>query len=735
MKLISDGKQYLPVDDPQGRLFLNEPIKRYLDARDRDEIFFLVGPKGIGKTTLLRQKSHLYRQKPGIKFNANSNELVEYISAPPASFSKAELLHFTELDLWERIWRYTLRLIALKTADPPDLSRETKDALKGPIRISSLLQDLLSGRDEIYRKLDKFESILTQDIGRVQSGVAIFIDNVDQAFDRILRKYHYSDDYFEGNNSPAAEFWVNAQIGLLSSAYDLNCDISHIKVFATCRREAYELLPGTLKSNIENYTTKLEYSKEEIKNILELKLQEMGIGKIEEGKSVLLGKYLGFEKRPHPIIQDPETKQQKMEDPFEYLYRHTFGRPREIVILLQQLHDKVISLPDYHHWDFNKKLDSIRDVVNLAGREFFEWYQEEIVPHFDKEKLSEFIKLLRTNLIEKEETGRFDRETMKAYYVYGLLGHTIRKPGHDNLVQKFLPVARYNYRSFSSLPPEEYYLIHPAMDQTVIDMRGYDNHYNKINIIGDGYPFILPQDYLKKSGTEDISWYLPTGVHSGRWDKGYPNYKHDLPLKEYYLAYFSKYESLGQDLRKKFDLTFSALVRFHYYTLLRNQFGKPYESSVNESYSLLFKQLQLKKEYQTALTEASESNYSIFYNRIFGRLLLLGCHLFLHLECSKIHSLMVAENGDYLNAEDSAGKTKFQYLRTAFYVEGLRDDSEHPEKDYIFGYLSPFEQNVLREWSENLKNIPMELTFYAEPGHREWLIGSGVLKNFWMPKS
>ncbi|MCB0706793.1 MAG: ATP-binding protein [Saprospiraceae bacterium] len=730
MKLISDGRQFLPVDNPQNSLYINEAIKRYLGTTERDEIFFLVGPKGIGKTTLLRQKSHLYRQKPGMKFNANSNELVEYLTASPPSFSKDELLKFKSLDLWERIWRYCLRIIALKTADLTEVSKEVRPLLTNSLRITSLLQNLLSSREEIFKTLEYYEQFLMNDVGKIQSGVAIFIDNVDQAFDRILRNYHHSDNFYKGRNSPTAELWVNAQIGLLSAAYDLNCDLSHIKIFATCRREAFELLPGPLRSNIENYTTKLEYSKTEINEILELKLQEMKVGKVDPKKPYLLEKFLGFKERPHPFIIDTVTKEKRNENPFDYLYRHTFGRPREIVILLQELNDKVISAPNYYKWDIEEKLNRISEVVNLASRDFFDWYQDEIIPHFDKIQLEKFIKLLSTNYIKQEELPRFDPDIIKAYYVFGLIGYTIRRPGQDGLLQKFLPAAKYNYKGFTNLQPSEYYLIHSVMDQSIIDIRGYENHYNPTNIIGNGYPFKEPEVSFEHS--KGIDYYYPLKVNANRWKNSNPNYKHHLPLKNYYDNYFSSPNSLNETLEKELDKSFNELTSLHFYTLLGRQFPGEYSEEKQKCLYKLQNELKLKREYQKTLKDSTPGNMLIFQNRIHGRLLFLGCYLLLNMDYDPIHNLFVSGSDNYLNDQILGSKSKLDYFRTSFFIHGLSKNQDLLSKEEIFTHLSSFEKDKIKKWAkEIIPSIINNLNDLKE-NHKAWVLQSNLFNTDWL---
>ena len=724
MKLIYDGRQYLPVDDPQSRLFLNRAIEKFLEVDERRETFFLVGPKGTGKTTLLRQKSHIYRNNPGIKYNVNNKELVEYLTASTGIYSKEKLIQFKELDLWERIWRHCLRAMALKVAAPPGLSEKVRELIEGHVRVSSLLQGLLSGRDNIFKKLELYEEELTKEIGRIQSGIAIFIDNIDQAFDRTLRAYHYTDKFHEGKLSDATELWVNAQIGLLSSAYYLNSENAHIKVFATCRSEAYELVPGMLKWNLDNYTTKLEYTKDEIEEIMNLKLNEMGYLKTSDNHSPL-SQFLGLEKRPHPFVIDPKTGEYEEENLFNYLYRHTFGRPREIVMLLNTLDDQLVSLNQFPNMKKRAKLERIRDIVNETSHDFFLKFQDEIIPYFDEDKSKAFFKTLETNYIKKEDLENYNGDTLKAFHAYGLMGYTVNKYGE--LIQKFLPAARYNYRTFENLPPADHYLLHSSLDQSIINVRGYEKHHNRNNIIGDGYKFRVPDS------SKGIKYFKPKKIHAKRWKVGNAGYKHELPIKEYYKTYFSNDSAFIDKLQTELNDTFSELIKLCGLKLINQYTKNKYEVHYRVSLDRLFSTHNLKREYQKMLNGATADGFSTFYNRLYGRLIMLGGLLLLNLDCSRLHSLMVAGESKIHDDEVTVLMSHYLYLLKAFYIHGLKADPAKLNKNEIYDCLSPFEKTTILGWTKYLREESLILGNIESPDDQNWLKENFKKQHHWSP--
>ncbi len=716
MKIITDGKQYLPADDPREKLYLNRSMEAYLKADDRDETFFLIGPKGTGKTTLLRQKSYNYRNRPGVKFNANERELIEYVAFYPGYFSRENLLEYNKLSLWESIWRHCLRVMALRIADPEDLSVEVRKLIEKTDSITALLQDLLSSRTEVFRTLRKYEGILAREIRRIQSGVAIFIDNVDQSFDQILREYSFYDEDIEGDkkNIPV-ELWVNAQNGLLIAAYHLNCLNSHIKVFATCRREAYVLMPGSVKQNLNNYCLLLEYTKDAIYEIMEKKLEEMGYEKA--GNKSPLTQFVGMEKRPHPIAIDPLTGNHIEEDFFSYLYRHTFGRPREIVELLKELNDRLVSSGNFERMPEKLKLDEIRNIVNATSHNFFKNYQGEIIPYFSKAKLHKFVSTLKTNYITRGELDNFDYKTLKAYYSYGLLGYTVERDG--GLFQSFQTAAKYNYETLDDLPNAKYYLIHSALDQTIIDIRGYREHHNPINIIGDNYPFIEPLE------SYDCDFFTPNKIVRNRWECGNKNYKHQLPLKEYYEKFiFNNPETVRRLEKDAFD-AFLEVACFYALALLENKFPGNYGDAKYKHEKSIFKSQKIRRKYQAMLDECTEECKIKFYNRLFGRCMVAATCLLLDWDVCQIHALLVEGDSNCFQMDfvsESKENGQYQYLVKAFFLEGFKIHNGRSEKHLLFESLSPFEQRWIKKCKKDVVEKISDHIDVKTDEHRKWLL-------------
>ena len=123
------------------------------------------------------------------------------------------------------------------------------------------------------------------------------------------------------------------KMGLVAAIYSIYRQNSHVKIFATIRREPWEAATGTLKVNYRNHATFLQYEKDEIRQIFEKNISMMNEEDLvaPSGKNPI-ERFIGFDEIPHRFALD-ENEEPRKEDVFDFIYRHTYGRPREIVLM------------------------------------------------------------------------------------------------------------------------------------------------------------------------------------------------------------------------------------------------------------------------------------------------------------------------------------------------------------------------------------------------------------------
>lgn len=87
-------------------IVITPPITSYLN--DRNKKFFIVAPKGLGKTLLLKIKSQKIRnENPGYKL-IPEDRLCEKFSTVSLSISSKELNSFNNREVWDKVWELAL---------------------------------------------------------------------------------------------------------------------------------------------------------------------------------------------------------------------------------------------------------------------------------------------------------------------------------------------------------------------------------------------------------------------------------------------------------------------------------------------------------------------------------------------------------------------------------------------------------------------------------------------------
>ena len=321
----------------------------------------MVGPKGVGKTLFLNLKSYLYRndfKDSGIYFYPSSGQLCENLILDNNLLSKDDLIRFQNDSTWTKIWRLILSIIASRVAHKPIEVDALKQLIGNAKSISTLLTNILMDRGRLEDYLDQLRH-MTQIVETINSSVCIFIDNIDQAFGQFLVDYHISD-YDDFRIPPAVSVWTHAQTGLMAAIYELNRHNSHIKVYSSIRLEAFNCLDNQMMLNYRNYATFLSYTKDEVKQIFEKNIELMDPDEyVLPNADSPIEKFLGVKKVSHTVAKTPKGTS-KNESIFDFLYRHTFGRPRELVYMGDRLYRNVITIPGFQEAKPKMRCQKIR---------------------------------------------------------------------------------------------------------------------------------------------------------------------------------------------------------------------------------------------------------------------------------------------------------------------------------------------------------------------------------------
>lgn len=725
-------------DEAPSQIIKTGMIDSYLSVGDHDDKFFLIGSKGLGKTTLLSYKSHLYREQHAgsYKYSPFTNELTEKLVIETNTFSQDEIFRFRHITDWETLWKLTLWILCFKYSGL-EINPEVERLINGKSRLGTIFSELLSNRG----KISMFPRFINEFIDRsnqIQSGVAIFIDDVDQAFEQsILNNEHYSDYYNAGHVKPVVEIWINGQNALISAIYSIYRQNRHIKIFATIRAEAFHCIKAQQKPNYGHHVVQLIYGKLDIKDIFikNIELIPKDALVFKTGKTPL-EKFLGFDTNmKHRFAVDYQNNPRE-ESAFDFLFRHTYERPREIVMMGRKLHE-LVTQKTYRDLPLREKMEQVRAKITLFADTLFDDYKKQIIPEFDSQKFMQFIHSIRGNCIPKEVLKGLDPSTISLYYNLGLLGYVKEEP-LGGKVGTYLPAAEYNYSELIEIPEASYYITHPTMDEALLKPLTYVGFYYKHAIIGNGYKFYDPQEDVPK----EPEHYIPALFPGHNGEVAVDHHAHGI--RRYYNFFFLE-NNPATFLKEYVNLIDQAqraltkLARVCYFYKLNKEFKGEYQDRIDALREEL-RAFALERPYAAAMNE-EEILYSKnkFMTKLFGRFIALGSILFLDMNTHAIKHLLQHKEVNFKAEEDP--DTVYQFLKRNFFIPKLgrsrslsNDHCNHNhrmKKNAIFNSLSDYEKDSLMILRNTvIEEVDMTADDFRNIEHLEW-VKTQVMDKIW----
>lgn len=473
------GEQISEISESS--IFSSRQVVEFLsDSRK----LLLLSAKGMGKTHLLRHKrANLTRRNPEIGHLvipvSMGSDVDRQGSFPPnlgkphwASISHKEwallweisisisiLLHYRSgRDERYREVRIKLMELASLREMPEELSNEIyewgegkTEELPTPLEvINGLIKSPISFRKKLLREAQN--QIVRLYKHHITSAIYVFIDSVDQALIE-------TDDV-------TTDTWVDGQTGLAVAIYYLNVNCPHIKVYSAIRQEAWNRFDHENKEVIESHCTRLEYSRSEMRGMLDF------LANWYEGAKT----FGDIFKTPEPgMIRNFGVKscgEYVAEEMFDYIYRHSLGSPRSLLHIANGICTQV------ERNQAPEKLEKeIRREVNLKAGGIAETKIKSEMARFlkffsDANLSARFFALLRGNVMRRSElreiSGYLSENSREAHpfcelYNLGLIG-VIKKDTDGELIQKFKSPMDFEWRFESHIPDSDFYFLHPALE-------------------------------------------------------------------------------------------------------------------------------------------------------------------------------------------------------------------------------------------------------------------------------
>jgi hypothetical protein len=362
---------------------------------------------------------------------------------------------------------------------------------------------------------------------RINTQIVFFIDNVDEYFRPVLedRSARASGRHSLYRNRSNA-VWSLAQIALASVAYELEKTNHHIKIYCTIRHEAFLKMPEVESDafQISGRCTKIEYTRDDLEKIF---LKNIDITPkerlVDPDDADAMLRLVGEPNKmvEHRFVARPEPI-------FDYFLRHTLYRPRDLMFI----GGEIVKINPAQ-----RSTQAIRAAVDTATKTIVDSIFGEMRPFFAVPNRELLFRRIEANVLTLEQI----EEVSEAYiadlgdaqsrdpddeighpfsvlHKLGLLGTVRLEFGNQGRWrQRFLQPTEIQISNDPDLPVSEYYLIHPALDQSIYERsagkftRGYDTR----NIIGNqleweepiSYSFVLKGDMVGYSHVMNSELY------------------------------------------------------------------------------------------------------------------------------------------------------------------------------------------------------------------------------------
>ncbi|MBO6657818.1 MAG: hypothetical protein JJ934_13035 [Pseudomonadales bacterium] len=461
---ISDAAS-IDVEELDEVLYETKAIRQFIQD---PTMMYVAANKGMGKTLVLKAKRHhMETTNPAIRLIPSDTPYLDLMGGRRELNDQQKAL-FDSLNTSEKMWSFSLKTSILLHFRQNDIAKEIClwlfpddhiERLKRPPTPTECFRALFNKKSvsEVHSFLDNYENTLDGQIESLHTPIAIFIDKVDQ-----------------GVHGLTAKQWTNVQAGLIEVSFALSETNNHIKSYCSIRQEAFTEYTGHHKFNLIGQTLQISYDKQELHDLV-----ENLIAVYERKKD--LREFVGFSELDKNGNGIPEFI-------FDYIYRHTLGRPRDFVTTCGSLSAET-----------RMDVGAFRRVVNTANSQIAPLVIAESKPFlsvlYDDELFIEFCSMLPVNVLSQTRIDqiRKDLAAIMPYgadpfgdlYTCGLLGAL--EENAEGAVQRFKQPASFQLKQ--AMPPSDYYLIHPSLQNRIV--ANTSNRYRTIPrlVVGEGYPW------------------------------------------------------------------------------------------------------------------------------------------------------------------------------------------------------------------------------------------------------
>jgi hypothetical protein len=210
--------------------------------------------------------------------------------------------------------------------------------------------------------------------------------------------------------------------------------------------------------------------------------------------------FVGFNIIRHPRRPSPE-------DCFHFVRRHTFGRPRDLVMIASDISARRATLDENRLGDLVHNVSAtalinnifsevsvLLDCLNDDGQRarFFSLVPQNILRHAEAVRICEQFNGLEAGTLKQlgeNSSGIF--HPFRDLYLAGLLGVVERDPESGMTLQRFRQPNDFLSLKTFELPSSDFYLLHPALNRYMTLFRQRNDYLVGQHLtVGQGLPWL-----------------------------------------------------------------------------------------------------------------------------------------------------------------------------------------------------------------------------------------------------
>ena len=500
----SFGHEDAAQADPEslGAVIKNHNIRDFLETNGKR---YIVGPKGSGKTLLLLKKAIEQRRGgDGICVPGEPHTPVDKFTGAVHSGRQFDR-RFTDTSdhhlAWTSVWKNAIyRAIIHQVRDDILLATKPKDNLASRdsweesvdrqkfVQARTLINDAIiddspivqtpydyfmevcswlddsrqRGLDQLRHDNRRFSGL----IKLLRMPIYVFLDNLD--------------DYYETEPT----LWFNSMYGQFRAVREISLEHLNLNVFTSIREDVYNQFDDEMRLQYYDYVCPLRYDRNELLSIFSAHITLLDDDLLEQPSLKETQPWRAFFGEATSISTNSHGPDEDVRD---YIYRHTLGRPRDIIHIGTRLLNR---LPRE-----GRKVRVVRDTVFEASTDIARQYLAETKPLTDPRfDIEEFVReFFPADIVAKEDIGTLEENYVRkvreksfyergeisdiaqpfaTMYELGLLGRIDKDHATDELIQLFeRPGQAGTTGRERELPDSSQYLLHPILTNLIIPDR------------------------------------------------------------------------------------------------------------------------------------------------------------------------------------------------------------------------------------------------------------------------